>query len=254
MHAVEQHVVDRAFFVVIAIGGLERGGRCHRRTNDRAGKLPPQHFATLLRDEAQFGETGLPDQLLEALAVELAVRRLKRRIGHDPLSDLGIGDGEPQLADPFVEHELGNDRRDDLAVEARGARLIESDVAADLAAELLQAIPVERAELLDRDLGRSDLGEGRAAEAAENIADAPDREADDQKAHDRAQDGPANPALRGLSHSSKHRQRTEFEGGLPVPGPAHFRARIIGRAPLRRNSCRRRGASSIFLIVAQEVV
>ena len=68
-----------------------------------------------------------------------------------------------------------------------------------MARKLLQPIIVERAELLDRDLGAPDLGHGRAAEAAENVADAPNREADDQEAHDGGHHRFAEPIGRGVS-------------------------------------------------------
>ena len=43
----------------------------------------------------------------------------------------------------------------------------------------------------------ADLGQARLAEPAENVADAPDREADDQEAHDDTHDGLAEPVLGG---------------------------------------------------------
>ena len=93
---------------------------------------------------------------------------------------------------------------DDLAVEAERARLVQGDRAAELAAELLQPVIVDLAELLDRDLGAPDLGDRRAAEAAENVADPPDREAEDKEADHGDHDDLAEPVGRGFAETSKH--------------------------------------------------
>ena len=87
---------------------------------------------------------------------------------------------------------------------AERARLVRRDRAAELAAELLQALVVDLAELVDGDLGAADLGDGRAAEAAEDVADAPDREADGDQAEHDAHDGLAEPIAGGLAYTSKH--------------------------------------------------
>ena len=63
----------------------------------------------------------------------------------------------------------------DLPVEPERPRLIRQDRTAEVAAELLQPVLIELAELLDADFGAADLGHGRLAETAENVADAPDR-------------------------------------------------------------------------------
>ena len=87
-------------------------------------------------------------------------------------------DAEPHLLRLLVERGLGDQLAEQLAVETERARLIRRDRTAELAAELLQAVVVDLAELLDRDFGAADLGDRGAAEAAENVADAPDREAE----------------------------------------------------------------------------
>jgi hypothetical protein len=59
-------------------------------------------------------------------------------------------------------------------------------------------------ELLYRDLGAADPRQARAAKAPENVADAPDREADrDQAEHD-AHDDSAEPIGGGSANTSKH--------------------------------------------------
>ena len=108
------------------------------------------------------------------------------------------------VAGLLVEHDFGDELADHLAVDAERARLLHGELAAELAAELLQPIVVDLAELLDRDLGVADLGDGRTAEAAENVADAPDREAEHQKADDGGHDDLAEPVGRGFAETSKH--------------------------------------------------
>ena len=86
----------------------------------------------------------------------------------------------------------------------KGAGLIERNGAPELSAKLLQPVVIESAKLLDRDFGMADLRETGAAETPENVADAPDPEADrDQAEHD-AHDEPAEPIGRGGANTSKH--------------------------------------------------
>jgi hypothetical protein len=146
----------------------------------------------------------LPDVLLEARAVELAVRPLEAGVSGDPLGNLGVRDAEPQRPGALVEGGLGDELADDQAIEAACTRLFHADRLASLTAELLQPVIVDLAELLDADLGIPDLGEGRAAEAAENVADPPDREAEGQEADHGKHDALAEPAGRGFAQTSKH--------------------------------------------------
>jgi hypothetical protein len=66
------------------------------------------------------------------------------------------------------------------------------------------AAKVTGAKLYASDFRAADLGHRIGAEAAENIADAPDREADDQAAHDDAHDGLAEPSRGGFVNTAKH--------------------------------------------------
>src|SRR5580698_1369957 len=79
---------------------------------------------------------------------------------------------EPRFRDHFAEH---------LPVQPRGTRLLRGDRLPDLAAELLQALVIDAAELFDRNLGAADLGDRRTAETTENVVDAPNRKAQRQK-------------------------------------------------------------------------
>ena len=79
------------------------------------------------------------------------------------------------VARALVERGLGDQLGEQLPVEAERARLVGRDRPAELAAELLQPVVVELAELLDRGFRcRRPWRRVELAEAAENVADAPD--------------------------------------------------------------------------------
>src|SRR5262249_24043544 len=144
------------------------------------------------------------DGRLEAEAVELPVGPAERGIVGDVAGNLCVGKRKAELAGALVEQKFRDDLAQHEPVDAHGARLIAADGTAELARELLQAIVVEHAELIDGELGAADLGHRGTAEAAENVADSPDREADDQKAEDGGQDDLAEPVGRGFAEPSKH--------------------------------------------------
>src|SRR5438105_2432027 len=78
------------------------------------------------------------------------------------------------------------------------------DRPAQLARILLEPLVIKIAELIDRKFGPPDLCDGRAAKAAENVANSPDGKADDQKADDRGHDHLAEPIGRGFAQTSEH--------------------------------------------------
>jgi hypothetical protein len=79
------------------------------------------------------------------------------------------------------------------AFKAECARLVRREWAAELAADLLEAVGVDLAELVQRNLGVADLGHRGLPEAPEDVGDAPNAEADDQYAHHDGHDGLADP-------------------------------------------------------------
>src|SRR5262249_33709680 len=99
---------------------------------------------------------------------------------------------------------LGDELSDQLLFEAKLLRLRGRDRAAQLAADLLEAVAVELPELLDRNLGVADFGEGRTAVAAENVADTPDPEGQDEKPDHGGHDAFAEPGGGGFAHTSEH--------------------------------------------------
>ena len=99
---------------------------------------------------------------------------------------------------------FGDHLAEQLAVEAERPGLVGQDRAVQLAADLLQPVLVELAEGIDADFGAADLGDGGGAEAAEDVADAPNAEADGDQAEDHAHDGAADPIGGGFVDTSKH--------------------------------------------------
>ena len=81
---------------------------------------------------------------------------------------------EPHAPRFFIERGLRNGLLQHLAVEAEGARLLLRQRAAELAADLLQLVGVDLAELFGRDLGAADLGQRRLPKPLEDVGDAPD--------------------------------------------------------------------------------
>ena len=119
-------------------------------------------------------------------------------------SHLLIGDSELECLGSFIEHRFRDHLSEHLAVEACHPRLLRGHRATHLAAELLQAVLIGLAECFDPDFGAADLGNGRLAETAENIADAPDAKADRDQAQQNSHDDAAEPIGRGFVNTSKH--------------------------------------------------
>ena len=190
---------DAALLVLEAVEQRGRGLGRGDLGGDGAGDLAAERVAALLGDEPRLGEAGPANQLLKAVFVELAVDPAERRVVLDVLHHIGIGHAEPELARPLVERGAGDHLAQDLLLEAERTRLVGRDRTAQLLAELLEPLIVLLAELVDRNLGAADLGDRRDAEPAENVADAPDAEADDEEQHDRRHDDAAEPVGRGFS-------------------------------------------------------
>jgi len=185
--------------VLIAVCSFDQGLRRARARGDGAGELAAQQPLALRGNIASLGIAGTVDHLLEAETIELAIWSCEGRIGGDHLGDLGIGKIEPELVRGFIEHDFRDDLPHDHAVEPHGAGLIRADGAAELAPILLKPLVVLGAERIDGDLGAAHLGHGGAAKSAKDVANAPDREADDQKADHRGHDHLAKPVGGGFS-------------------------------------------------------
>ena len=183
LRGVEFDVFDIALFVLEAAERLDRRFGRFEPCGNGAGDLPSQRYLALIGDITLLGEAELADHGLEALRIEIAVDALEVGIAEDYAHGLGIGLSEAEPARLLVEGGFRDRLLQHLAVEAEGAGLIRRQRTAELAADLLQLVGVELAELVDRDFGMADRGQCRLAKSPEDVGDAPDAEADDQYAH-----------------------------------------------------------------------
>ena len=112
------------------------------------------------------------------------------------------------LPGALIEAGFGDHFAQHLPVEPDGVRLLGRDRTADLPAQLLHAVVVDVAEFFDGNFDAADFGDRRAAKAAKNVVDAPNREAERQKPHDHTHDGSAEPIGGGVADTSEHVQRS----------------------------------------------
>src|SRR5262249_3479292 len=104
----------------------------------------------------------------------------------------------------FVDCRLGHELADDLLLESEVMRLRRRDGMAQLAADLLEAIVVGLAELLDRNLGVADFRKARPPVAAENVADAPNSEGEHEGSDHAAHDALAERGGGGFAQTAEH--------------------------------------------------
>ncbi len=200
----ERHIFDAALFVLEPVDGVEPRFRHLQRAGERVDDLPAQRHPALFGDEALLGVAGVAQKILEPRPVESAAGSPEHRIGGDAPHDLVVGNAEPHLPRALIEPGIHEHFAEHLPVEADLSRLFRRQRMADLMAEALQALVIDAPELVDRDFGAADLGERRAAEAAKDVVDAPDREARGKQAHDHAHHGAAEPISGGFADTSKH--------------------------------------------------
>ncbi len=193
LRRVEPDELDRALLVLEARRDVEHGFRRLEAGADRAGDLPAQRHLALLGDVALLGVAEITDQALEAVRIEFAVDALEVRVVHDELADLVIGLTEPEPARVFIEGGFRNRLLQHLAIKAERARLFRRQRAAELAPDLLEAVGVDLAELVQRNLGVADLGHRGLPKALEDVGNTPNAEADDQHAHHDGHNGLADP-------------------------------------------------------------
>ena len=180
----------------------ETGERARRfgRSADGAGDLLAKRELALGVDVSGLGIAVGAQHLVEQIAVELAARPAEGRIVVDAADQLLIGDAEAKLPGPLVQGGLGEHLGQHLPVEAERPRLIRGDRPAGLAAERLKPLIVDLTETLGRNVGRADRGDVALAEAAEDVADAPDGE----RHHQKAEENLGDPARRAFSQGLEH--------------------------------------------------
>ena len=124
---------------------------------DGVGNLSSQPDAALLGEIALFGVAELPDRGLEACGVEGAAQSLEVGVAVDQPHGLFLRLREPHAPRFLVECGFSDGLLQYLPVKPERARLLRRQRTAETAAELLQLVRVDLAELLRRNLGAADL-------------------------------------------------------------------------------------------------
>ena len=203
---VEQDVGGGAALAGVAMHGLLRGHRHIDVAGDRLGQMQAGHGGALLLHEARLGKADIAQGLIEERPVELAVGALEGRVVHDRGGDELVRDGEAHLLGLLGQDRLGHQVVDHLLVEAERPGLFRGDDGAELAPEALHLVGIGVAHLIDRDAGAAHLRHRRGGRHPEDVADAPDGEADDESAEKDRGDGFADRGLPSLAHVPKHRE------------------------------------------------
>ena len=149
--------------------------------------------APLFGEVALLGVTVLADRGLETRRIEIAAQSLEIGIVVDDAHGLGIRLTKAHPPRLLVEGGFRNGLLQHLAIKPERAGLFHGQRPADLAAELLELVGVDLAELFGGDLGPADLGQRRLPKALEDVGDAPDSKAENQHSHHDAHDGLAEP-------------------------------------------------------------
>ena len=125
--------------------------------------------------------------------IEVAAQSLEVGVAVDQPHGLFLGLAKPHPPRFLVEGGFRNGLLQYLAVKSERARLFRCQRTAETAAELLQLVGVDLAELLRRNLGAADFRQRRLAESLEDVGDAPNCETDNQNAHHDGHDNLAEP-------------------------------------------------------------
>ena len=140
-------------------------------------------------------------QVAEAGHVEFAVGACKIRVVQDRLGDLLIGEGQTHGEGAVIQNGFRNKPVQHLAVKAHGAGLIIGDGAFGLPLQGLQLGLVGGAIGVRRDFRAADLGDLARAEAAKDVADAPDHKAQADETHHQTHEDSPDPSLGGFAHA-----------------------------------------------------
>jgi hypothetical protein len=135
----------------------------------------------------------LPDQLLKAALIELSGNAAECGIVFDAPRNVLGGDTEAQRLRTLVERGFRYELSKQLLVVADGTRLVRRQRTPKLTRKLLETVVENLAELVARDFRAANFRHGVLCYTAENIANAPNAEADDDHAKDGSHDQLAEP-------------------------------------------------------------
>jgi hypothetical protein len=188
----------------VAVDRLAHGERNRDAARKRLGELLTRQGAPLLADELRFAESVGAHEIGEQRAVEGSVSAAEAGVALDRLRDDRVRDAEAHLARLLVERRLRDQARQHARLETKGAGLLGRDGTPGSADELLVLVLVGRPVGVGRDVRLADGRDFGPRAAAEDVADAPDRERDDEKAEQDEDHHPADPALADSVDALKH--------------------------------------------------
>ena len=200
--------VGGAALGAVAMHRLAQGGGNGQGAGDRFGELQAGDHRALLAHIRGFVEAVGEQHLVEARALEAAARPLEVRVLGDGLGDELVRDLQPEVARLLVERRLGDEAAKDLRVDAEGPRPFRRDALPGLPGEPLHLVLIGVAVGVRRDADIADARDVRAHGAPEDVADAPDREAEDEKAEQHRDHGFADPAPAEFIDSPEHARPT----------------------------------------------
>ena len=201
-HAVrgDRHHIGDTLFPAIAVEGVDQPVRGDAARRDRAGELTTGEVAAQQRHISLLGQSRLEKELFKQTPVEPPGLVVKRWGGKNYRAHEIVADGDAGARRAQVEQGAAHHPREDLIDEAQLA----GQFAVDLATEL-PYLTLEVAAEIDRGNPHvADFGhDNRAAAAAENVADAPDGETQNQE----AKKDPDEPRLGLLANRLQHEGR-----------------------------------------------
>ena len=170
----------------------------------RLNQVAARDVAAHHRHELVFAQMVLGEHRVEQGAIEAAVGRPEARVVGDGAADHVVRNVEPQPGRLLIEQTAVDQLFEDLVDDPELFGLLEIDRAAKPRAQPLERRPQGRLQFLGMDALVADGGDhgiGRAV--AENVADTPDPEGQDQETEEKFDDEGSRPGADRLEHGGK---------------------------------------------------
>ncbi len=219
--------VGDALLVARAEERIDQGGRGDGATGNRARQVAAGDVAAEQSDITILGELVGGEDVGEEVAVEGAGAVVEGRVGDDRVAHHPVVDEKTQAALLEIQQIGGDDAIEYRVDEADLLGLLDGEIAAEHTVHAIDLAAYRGLQLVGLDLDVADAGDRRLGGAAltEDVADAPNAEADDQQGEEDLEDEGAGFRPDGLQHGTRPNLR---QGGRKS-------RRIIGIRGARRN-------------------